>query len=72
MQIIIHRCYDKYYSTNKIVGEYGFITFTKNFEYFGSIVSYYLDDYTDIMFRIKKVNQVMGVLIVLGFKTRRY
>ena len=62
MKIILNKCYDKSKYTKDIICDFGFISFTKNFTYLGSIVSYDLDDYTDITSRIKKVSQAMGSL----------
>ena len=61
MNVILNRCYDKSMNTKNIIGDFGFIPFTKEFKYLGSIVSSDLDDYTDISFRIKKASQP-GVL----------
>ena len=69
---IINRCYDKHMSTIDIKDDFGFITFTREFTYLGSMVSYDLDDFSDISLRIKKANQAMGALIFLGFRTCRY
>ena len=49
-------------STNDIIDDFGFITFTKEFEYLGTVISYDLDDNLYISLRIKKANQSMGAL----------
>ena len=49
-------------STKDIKDNFGFITFTRVFKYLGSMISYELDDYSDISLRIKKANQAMGAL----------
>ena len=54
------KCYDRSTDTKKIIGYFGFISFTKEFKYLGSVVSFDRDDYADISFRIKKANQAMG------------
>ena len=54
------KCYDRSTDTKKIIGYFGFISFTKEFKYLGSVVSFDRDDYADISFRIKKSNQAMG------------
>ena len=62
MKIILNRYYDKSKCTDDIIGDFGFISFTKEFTYLGSIVSYDLDDYADVTSRIKKASQAMGAL----------
>ena len=62
MKVILNRCYDKSIYTKDIIGAFGFISFTKEFRYLSSIVSYDLDDYADISFRIEKVSQALGAL----------
>ena len=62
MKIILNRCSNKSKYTEDIIGDFGFISFTKFFTYLGSIVSYDLDDYADITSRIKKASQAMGPL----------
>ena len=47
-------------STIDIKDDFGFITFTREFTYLGSMFSYNLDDFSDIILRIKKANQAMG------------
>ena len=59
-------------STKDIKDYFDFITFIREFTYLGSMVSYDLDDFSDISLRIKKANQAMGALIFLGFRTCRY
>ena len=54
MKIILNRCYDKSKYTEDIIGDFGFISFTKEFTYLGSILSYDLDYYVDITSGIKK------------------
>ena len=54
MNIILNRCYDKSKYTKDIIGDFGFISFTKNCTYLGSIVSYDLNDYADILPESKK------------------
>ena len=49
-------------STKDIKGDFGFITFTREFTYLGSVISYDLDDFSDISLRIKKATQAMGAL----------
>ena len=66
MKIILNRYYDKSKCTDDIIGDFGFISFTKEFTYLGSIVSYDLDDYADVTSRIKKASQAMGALIFFG------
>ena len=55
MKTIINRCYDKSTSTNDIIDDFGFTTFTKEFKDLESVISYDLDDYSDISLRIKKL-----------------
>ena len=43
MKVILNRYYDNYIYTKDIIGEFVFISFTKEFKYFGSIASYDLD-----------------------------
>ena len=62
MKIIINRCYDKSMSTKEIKDDFGFITFTREFTYLGSVISYDLDAFSDISVRIKKYNQAIGAL----------
>ena len=62
MKNLINRCYKKSKSTKYIIDDFGFITLTREFKYLGSIISYNVDDYSDISLRIKKANQAMGVL----------
>ena len=62
MKIILNRCYDKSKYTEDIIGDFGFISFTKELTYLGFIVSYDLDDYADITSRIKKASQAMGAI----------
>ena len=52
-------------STKDIKDDFGFITFIRVFKYFESMISYKLDDYSDISLRIKKANQAMGALKLL-------
>ena len=66
MKVILDRCYDKSKYTEDVIGDFGFISFTKIFTYLGSIVSYDLDDYADITSRIKKASQPMGALKISG------
>ena len=47
MKTIINRCYDKSMSTNDI-DDFGFTTFTKEFKDLESVISYDLDEYSDI------------------------
>ena len=54
MKTIINRCYDKFMSTNDI-DDFGFTTFTKEFKDLESVISYDLDEYSDISLRIKKL-----------------
>ena len=54
MKTIINRCYDKSMSTNDI-DDFGFTTFTKEFKDLESVISYDLDEYSDISLRIKKL-----------------
>ena len=54
MKEIINICYDKSTNTKKIIGDFAFISFTKEFKYLGSVVSYDLDLYAGISFRMKK------------------
>ena len=54
MKIIINRCYNKSMSTKDIEDDFGFISFTREFTYLGSVISYDLDDFSDISLRIKK------------------
>ena len=68
MKTIINRCYDKSMSTKDIKDDFGFITFTRVFKYLGSMISYELDDYSDISLRIKKANQAMGALNFFGIE----
>ena len=63
MKIILNRCYDKSKYTEDIIGDFGFISFTKEFTYLGYIVSYDLDDYADITSRIRKASQAIVALI---------
>ena len=44
METIINRCYDKSMCTKEIIDDFGFITFTKEFKYLGSVISYEFDD----------------------------
>ena len=53
IKVILNRLIDKSMYTKNIIGDFGFISFTKEFKYLGSVVSYDLDDYADISFRIK-------------------
>ena len=62
MKVMLNRCYDKSIYTKDIKGDFDFISFTKEFRYLGSIVSYDLDDCADITFWIKKESQAMGAL----------
>ena len=62
MKNLINRCNEKCKSTKDIIDDFGFITLTREFKYLGSIISYNVDDYSDISLRIKKANQAMGVL----------
>ena len=55
METIINRCYDTSMCTKEIIDDFGFITFTKEFKYLGSVISYDLDEYSDISLRIKKL-----------------
>ena len=55
MKTIINGCYDKSTSTNDIIDDFGFTTFTTEFKYLGSVISYDFDDYSDISLRIKKL-----------------
>ena len=48
--------------TKYIKDNFGFIWFTREFTYLGSVISYDLDDFSDISLRIKKANQAIGVL----------
>ena len=66
MKIILNRCYDKSIYTEDIIGDFGFISFTKEFTYLGYIVSYDLDDYADITSRIRKASQAIVALIFSG------
>ena len=63
MKIILNRCYDKSKYTEDIIGDFGFISFTKEFTYLGYIVAYDLDDYADITSRIRKASQAIVALI---------
>ena len=45
--------------TKNIIGDFGFISFTEKIKYLGSVVSYDLDDYVDISFRIKKQDKLL-------------
>ena len=73
MKVIINRCYDESKYTEDIIGDFGFISFTKEFTYLSFIVSYDLDDYPDITSRIKKISQAMGALhIFLGLRSCGY
>ena len=56
MKVILNTFHDKSMYTKKVIGDFGFISFTKEFKYLESIVSYDFDDYTDISFRIKKAS----------------
>ena len=56
MKVIINRCYEKSMSIKDIKADFGFIVFIRKFKYLGSVISYNLDDYSDISLRIKKVN----------------
>ena len=40
-------------STKDIKDDFGFITFTREFKYLRSVITYDLDDYSDISLRIK-------------------
>ena len=40
-------------STKDIKDDFGFITFTREFKYLRSMITYDLDDYSDISLRIK-------------------
>ena len=67
---MINRCYEKSMSTKDIKDDFGFITFTRVFKYFGYMITYDLDDYSDISLRIKKSYPIYGCFeIVLGFRT---
>ena len=45
---------------NKIIGDFRFITFTKEFRYSNYVISYDLDDYANILTsEYKKANQAM-------------
>ena len=55
MKTIINGCYDKSTSTNDIIDDFGFTTFTKEFKDLESVISYDLDNYSDISLRIKKL-----------------
>ena len=48
--------------TKYIKDNFGFIWFTREFTYLGSVISYDLDDFSDISLRIKKATQAMGTL----------
>ena len=58
MKIIINRCYDKSTSTKDIKDDFGFITFTRKFTYLGSMISYDLDDFSDVILRIKNLTKL--------------
>ena len=62
MEVIINRCYNKSTDTKNKIVDFGFILFTKEFKYLGSVVSYDLDNYADIIFRITRASQSMGAL----------
>ena len=54
MKVILSKCYDKSKYTEDIIGDFGFISFTKKITYLDSILSYDLDYYVDITSRIEK------------------
>ena len=56
-------------STKDIIDDFVFITFTKEFMYLGSVISYDLGDYSAISLRIKKSNQTMGAYFFRKFRT---
>ena len=60
--MILNRYYDKSKYTEDIIGDFGFISFTKEFTSLGFIASYDLDDYTDIASRIKNNKPTYGSL----------
>ena len=48
--------------TKDIKDSFGFISFTRDFTYLESVISYDLDDFFDISICTKKSNQAMGTL----------
>ena len=46
--------------TKDIKDSFGFISFTRDFTYLESVISYDLDDFFDISICTKKSNQAMG------------
>ena len=63
MKVIMDRYYEKAKETRQLVlKDSSFISFTRNFKYLGSWISYDLTDSYDILSKIKKSNQVIGAL----------
>ena len=59
LKIIINRCYDKSMSTKDIKDDFGFISFTREFTYLRSMISY---------LRIKKSYQAMVFFNFFGIQ----
>ena len=63
MKVITDKSYRKAEETRQLIlNDLSFISFTRNFKYLGSWISYDLTDSYVILSRIKKSNQAMGTL----------
>ena len=63
MKVITDRYYGKTKETRQLIlKDSSFISFTRNFKYRGSWISYDLTDLYDILSIIKKANQAIGAL----------
>ena len=55
MKAIINTCYVKSINNKDIIKYFGFIAFTIEFKYLGSVISHDLDDCSKICLRIKQL-----------------
>ena len=63
MKVITDRYYGKAKETRQLIlKDSSFISFTRNFKYLGSWISYHLTGSYDILSRVKKANQATGAL----------
>ena len=63
MKVITDKIYANAKETHQLIlKKNSYISFTPNFKYLESLISYYLTDLYDILCRIKNYNQAMGAL----------